>query len=166
MAFLTRNTRTVRLPPLDRSSGWTTWIFQILLIVQAGQGCRGSKCCRVIFFRFWVLHKKRLPRKLVNRVFEFSVPIFSVCLNVYLSLEKVRKSFSIYEVKVCFLLYNLLYQVSQFPLPTEHLNHRKKWRICYRWNTTGFHEWTGGTFIEPCILLHSASNVQSFLLVI
>jgi len=124
--FLTRNTCTVRLPPLDRSSGWTTWIFQILLIVQAGQGCRGSKCCRVIFFRFWVLHKKRPPRKLVKTIFEFSVPIFSVCLNIYLSLEKVRKSFSIYEVKVCFLLYNLLYQVSQFPLPTEHLNHRKK----------------------------------------
>jgi len=38
----------------------------------------------------------------------------------------------------------------------------KKWRSHYRRTTTGLHEWTGGPFMEPCILLEIASTLPSF----
>jgi hypothetical protein len=69
---------------------------------------------------------KRPPRKLANNFFEISVLIFGVRLKVYLSLQKVIMSLSIYEVKTYSLLYNFLYQIFQFPVPMEHLNLRKQ----------------------------------------
>jgi len=74
---------------------------------------------------FWAWYVKIPLRKLARKIFDISVLIMGVCLNVYLSLQK-GLSFSIYEVKVCSALYNLLYQFSQFPVSVEHLKLRKQ----------------------------------------
>ena len=71
--------------------------------------------------RFSVLYVKGQLRKLATNIFDLSVLILGVCLNVYLSLQNVSMSFSIYEVKVCFLLHNLPCQFSQFPVSMENL---------------------------------------------
>lgn len=64
---------------------------------------------------------------------------------------------------MCILLYNLLFQFTQFPGSMEHLKLRNKtWRSYYRWNTKRPHEWTtAGPVMEPCFLLKIASTVQS-----
>ena len=52
--------------------------------------------------------------KFAYKFFEIYVLVLGVNLKVYLSLQKVRISFSMYEVTMCFLLYNLRYEVSNF----------------------------------------------------
>ena len=65
-------------------------------------------------------------RKWAAKIFDLSVPILGVCLKVYLSLQKIRMYLSIYKVKVCSVLYNLLYQFSQFLFSVEYLKLRKQ----------------------------------------
>jgi len=114
---------------------------------------------------FWVWYVKRPLRKLATKIFDLSLLILGVCLNVYFSLQWVRIVFFCLRGKVCSLLYNLLYQFSQFPVSMEHLKLRKqKWPSRYRRATTGLHEWTGRPCREPGILLQIASTVQSFML--
>jgi len=62
---------------------------------------------------------------LATTIFEISVLILAVSLNDNLSLQKIRMPFSLYEVTMCFLLYNLLFQASQFAFFMEHLKIRK-----------------------------------------
>jgi len=38
----------------------------------------------------------------------------------------------------------------------------KKWQSCYWWTTTGLHEWTGGPFMEPYVLLENISILQLY----
>lgn len=72
------------------------------------------------FSGFWVWQMKRQPRELATTIIEIYVLILGEGFKVYLSLQKVRMSFSIYEVKICFLLYNLLYQFFQFTVFRIH----------------------------------------------
>jgi len=46
----------------------------------------------------------------------------------------------------------------------EHLKCENKTNgaVAIEGPTTGHHEWTGGPFVESCILLQIASTVQSF----
>jgi len=60
-------------------------------------------------------------RKLATKFLDLSILILGLCLNVYLSLEKVRIVVSIEEVHRCSVLYELLYQFSHFPVSKEHL---------------------------------------------
>ena len=73
-----------------------------------------------------VWYGKMQLRKVATKIFDLPVLILGVSLNVYLLLQKVRMSFSIHKVKVCSLLYNLLYQFSQFPVSMEHFKRRKQ----------------------------------------
>ena len=61
-------------------------------------------------------------RKLATNIFDCALLI----LGFYLSLQKERMSFSIYELKVCSVLYNLLYQFSHFPVSMEDLKLQKQ----------------------------------------
>jgi len=77
------------------------------------------------FSRFWVWEMKRPPRKLATKIFEIYALILGVSLKVYLSVQKVRISFTIDEVTMCILLHNSLYQVSHCAVFMEHLKLRK-----------------------------------------
>jgi hypothetical protein len=77
---------------------------------------------------FTVLYVRRPLRKLATNIFDLSDLILGLCLNVYLSSQKVRAAFfcirgkvcsvyvvtvySVYVVTVCSLLYILLYRFS------------------------------------------------------
>jgi hypothetical protein len=63
------------------------------------------------FFFFNLLGGRPL-RKLATKISDLSVLILDICLDVYLSLQTSRTVvFSMYEVKMCSELYNLLYRV-------------------------------------------------------
>jgi hypothetical protein len=97
-------------------------------------------------------------RKLATNVFDISVLIVGVCLNVHSITESI--SFSIYAVKVCFVLYNLLYQFSQLPVSVEHLNLRKPEMAELVYGpTTGLQ---GGPFTEPCISVKNCQYCTKF----
>jgi len=82
---------------------------------------------------------KRPPRKLATTIFEHSVLILGVSFNVNLSLQIVKMSFSTYEITICFLLYNLLYQLSMFEVFMEHLKLRiPKMAFLLSMERTGF----------------------------
>ena len=58
--------------------------------------------------------------KLATKMFELSVLILGEYNSTFIySLTMFRLYFSIYEVKVCFVLYNLLYMFSWFLLFME-----------------------------------------------
>ena len=113
----------------------------------------GVTADRVSYYSgFGIWHMERPPKKLATTFFELSAFILGVRFKVYLSLQKVRKSFSICEVTMCILLYNLLYQFSQFSLPMERLELQKQ-KMAELLSRDHLHELPVVAFHELCILL-------------
>ena len=57
------------------------------------------------------------------------------------------------------------YVIPTLPVLLDFMKFQKfkniKYRRCYRWTITGLREWTGGIFVEPCVLLQTASAVET-----
>ena len=63
MAFLTQNKYTVMLPALDRNSGWTTLVFQILLTAQGAFSVEGVATTDVSFFQVFGFGTRKSHRE-------------------------------------------------------------------------------------------------------
>ena len=144
VAFPTQHNCLVRLPSLDRSSGWTTSVFQILLWTQRLLFLGEKQLLTFHIFRFLSLTHEKNTEKLVTIIFEISDLIVGVSLVVYLTLQKLMTPFPIREVKINFLLYNLLQQFSQYAVFMVHLKPRRKiadWLLMYQPRITWLDRW-------------------------
>ena len=62
---------------------------------------------------------------------------------------------------MCSVLYNLLYQFSQFPVSMENFKIKKMEELLSMDHHRALREGTGGPLVEPCVLLQIANSVQS-----
>ena len=119
---------------------------------------RGVTSADVSYFSgFWVWQMKKPRRTLVTIVFEISDLSLGVSLKVYLTLQKLRTTFPICEVKICFLLYNIFQQFFQYAVFMERLKPRRKiadWLLMYQHRFSWLDRWAiRGN-------MHSVTNCQ------
>ena len=119
---------------------------------------RGVTTADVSYFSgFWVWHMKKPRRNLVTIVFEISDLIVGLSLKIYLTLQKLRTTFPICEVKICFLLYNIFQHFFQYAVFMDHLKPRRKiayWLLMFQHRITWLERWAiPGN-------MHSVTNCQ------
>jgi len=154
----------VKMPSLNGSNGWTTSIFQILLIAQARSVLREQQLLMCYLVGFFNFVREKATEKTGYKFFDLSVHNFGVRFHVHTSSQGVRNILFYIRGKSVSSTVQLtppVFSVSSFQ-GTYSLENKKKWRICHRWTTTGLREWAGGPFMETCILLQIVTTVQSF----
>jgi hypothetical protein len=137
----------VSLPSLDRSNRQITRDISNTLDSKgafrfAAAATTDVSTCSVFFeFGMWNGHL----RKLATAIFLPLCSYFGLMPQRLFIITERKHCLILYtRCKVCSLMYNLLYQFSQFPVSMEHLKLRKqtkKRHSCYRWTTTGLHAW-------------------------
>lgn len=78
---------------------------------------------------FWVWYVKKSLRKSDTNIFGLSVLMLGLYLKKY-HQWKWELSFSLYQVKVCFLLHSLLHRLPYFLVFMHLQSFGKKWRNC------------------------------------
>jgi hypothetical protein len=103
---------------------------------------------------------EKATEKIGYKVCYISVLVLGLCLKVYLFSQEVKTVSFCMGGESGFSTVYLLYRFYLFWVVTEFQNFETTiWRSYNPRNTTGFHEWTDGNFMEPCVLLLTASTV-------